>query len=277
MNASACSPKLARRLIATAITSVLLVACAGTPKQPEGSAEVRAKLMQLQSDPQLASRAPVAIQEAEAAVTAAEKPQKDKAQEQHLVLLADRKVDIAAARAKARLLEDQRKSLSQQRESARLESRTAEADSAHRDTAAAQQETAELRRQIGEMNARETERGLVVTLGDVLFATGSAQLRSGATGNLAKLAAFLNKYQDRNVAIEGHTDSVGSEDSNASLSQRRAEAVKSFLVSQGVNPDRIYASGKGEGAPVASNDSASGRQQNRRVEVIIQNASVSSR
>jgi len=257
------------RLIAATISSALLFACAGTPDKPEGSVEVRAKLTQLQSNPQLGDRAPVALKEAEAAVVAAETPQKDKALEQHLVVMADRKVDIAAARARSRLAEDQRKSLSEQRETARLDSRTNEADNAHR-------EADELRAQIGAMNAKDTERGLVVTLGDVLFNTGSAQLRSGATDNVAKLATFLNKYQDRSVVIEGHTDSVGSEDSNASLSQRRADAVRSFLVNQGVAPGRIIASGKGEDSPVASNDSSSGRQQNRRVEVIIQNAAMSS-
>ncbi|HEY9199795.1 MAG TPA: OmpA family protein [Gammaproteobacteria bacterium] len=273
-----------RTLIATAVVSVSLAACSTTPTQPVGADTARSKLTQLQSDPQLATRAPVAIKEAEAAVRAAEEPQADKEKGEHLVYIADRKVDIAQALAESRLLVDQRAMLSQQRESSRLESRTREADrarseaeSARMDTLAAQQETAELQRQIAELNAKATERGLVVTLGDVLFDTGKAELKSGAATNLAKLAAFLNQYQDRSVLIEGHTDSVGSEDYNLGLSQRRADSVKTWLMGQGVDSARLMASGKGESSPVAGNDSASGRQLNRRVEVIIENTGATSR
>ncbi|MBS1220035.1 MAG: OmpA/MotB domain protein, partial [Proteobacteria bacterium] len=219
----------------------------------------RARLTQLQSDPQLATRAAVEISDAEAAVVAAEKSRKDKDLVNHLVLIADRKVDIAGARARARLYEDQRKGLSEQSATARLDSRTREAD--------------DLRRQLAELNAKETDRGMVVTLGDVLFDTGKSDLKGGAVGNLA---GVLNKYQDRTVIIEGHTDSVGSDDYNYGLSNRRANAVKSFLVSQGISAGRIDASGKGEGYPVADNGSPAGRQQNRRVEVIISNTGVSS-
>ena len=127
----------------------------------------------------------------------------------HLVLIADRKVDIAGARAQARLYEDERKALSEQSATARLDSRTREAD--------------DLQRQLAELNARETERGLVVTLGDVLFETGRSDLKGGAVGNLDKLALVLNQYEDRTVAIEGHTDSVGSTETTAVDVRRRAE------------------------------------------------------
>ncbi|MDP3209321.1 MAG: OmpA family protein [Rhodoglobus sp.] len=260
----------------------------------------RTKLSNLQSDAQLASRAPVEIQDAELAVQAAEKPRDDAELGRHLVSIADRKVDTAAAIAKSRLLEDQRKTLSEQREAARLDARTREADGARADANIAQGEAAyaradaeaartqtaiarteadaarlqaeDLQRQISDLNARETDRGLVVTLGDVLFATGRAELRGGTPTNLSKLAAFLNKYPDRTVTIEGHTDSVGSEESNFSLSERRAGSVKTFLVNQGVASSRVTSTGKGEGNPVAGNESVTGRQQNRRVEVIIANA-----
>lgn len=268
-----------RTLIATAVASVVLAACSTAPTQPEGADTARSKLTQLQSDSQLATRAPVAIKEAELAVRAAEEPQADKEKGEHLVYMADRKVDIAWALAQSRLLVDQREMLSQQSASARLDSRTREVDSARRetesarmDTLAAQQQAGDLQRQIAELNAKATERGLVVTLGDLLFDTGKAELKSGAARNLAKLAAFLNEHKDRSVLIEGHTDSVGSEDYNLGLSQRRADSVKSWLVSQGVDPGRLVASGKGESSPVAGNDSASGRQLNRRVEVVIENA-----
>lgn len=273
-----------KKMIALGIASSLLSACMTTPEPPEGSAEVRSKLTQLQSDSQLATRAPVAIKDAEVAVVAAEKPQEDAEKGQHLVYLANRKVEIASALAQSRLLEDQRTSLSEQREGARLDSRTREADSARMDadrarldTQAARDQSEELQRQIDELNARATERGLVITLGDLLFATGKSELKGSASAHLSKLAGFLNEHSDRNVIIEGHTDSVGSETSNYSLSERRADAVKRYLTGQGVDADRIRTSGLGEGVPVADNESASGRQQNRRVEVIIENSTTSSR
>lgn len=261
-----------------AAVALLMTACASTPKAPKGSAEVRSKLTQLQSDPQLATRAPVALKDAEQAVVEAEKPNKDKAVEAHQVWIADRKVDTATAQAQAYFLEDQRKLLSEQTANARLDSRTLEADNARNDANlarneadSAKQQADELQRQISELNAKATERGLVVTLGDLLFETGRADLKSNAMNNLSKLSAFLNKYQNRSVIIEGHTDSVGSESSNYTLSQRRADAVKAFLLNQGIAGSRIVSTGKGEGVPVADNDTPNGRQLNRRVEVIIAN------
>jgi outer membrane protein OmpA-like peptidoglycan-associated protein len=109
----------------------------------------------------------------------------------------------------------------------------------------------------------------VLTLGDVLFETGRADLKAGAAVNLGKLVAFLTKYPERLVAIEGYTDSVGSDDYNQALSQRRADSVRSYLVRAGIEPGRLSASGMGKNDPVADNDSAIGRQQNRRVAVII--------
>jgi outer membrane protein OmpA-like peptidoglycan-associated protein len=122
-----------------------------------------------------------------------------------------------------------------------------------------------------EMQAKVTDRGVVLTLGDVLFTSGNADLKAGVAGNLNKLVAFLNQYSDRTVTIEGYTDSVGSEDYNQGLSQRRADSVKAYLMGQGVSSIRLSASGRGESVPVAGNDSATGRQQNRRVEVVISN------
>lgn len=243
-------------LISILFSVVFLVACAG-PKVPDGAAQVRSKLTELQSDPQLATLAPVAIKEADAAVRLAEEPQADKTLSKHYVYLADRKVDTARALAQARYLEDQRKGLSEKATAAQLNART--------------QETEALRRQIAELNAKQTERGLIVTLGDVLFETGKSDLKSSASTNLAKLAAFLNQQPERALVIEGHTDSVGSDSYNQELSQRRADSVKAFLIGHNVAPNRITAVGKGESSPVASNDTSSGRQLNRRVEIVIAN------
>ena len=256
----------------------LLSACATGPKAPEAPLDSRVKLTALQSDSQLATRAPVELQAAEAAVKAAEIPRSDAAYSAHLVLLADQKVEIARARAQARQYQDQRQALAAESERARLDARTLEVDRARADAASARGEVAasqaarmDLQRQIAELNARETDRGLVVTLGDVLFATGKSNLMGGAGANLDKLAAFLGEYPDRTVLIEGHTDSVGSAESNYLLSQRRADSVRSYLVNRGVQANRLTTAGLGEGSPVASNDTATGRQQNRRVEVIISN------
>jgi len=296
---------LRRTLIATTVASVLLAACAAAPLKPDGAYEVRSKLTQLQSDPNLAGRAPLAIKEADAAVRTAEQPQTDQELAAYRVYLADRKVDTARAQAETRLAEDQRAALSAQRESARLAARTHEADTAksqvaiaraegaeqklaadqarsesdaaHLAAANSEQQTTELQRQIDELQARVTDRGLVLTLGDVLFESGRADLKMGAAGNLNKLVLFLNKHPDRSVAIEGYTDSVGSEDYNQALSQRRADSVRSYLVGQGIGSGRLTASGLGMSDPVAGNDSAAGRQQNRRVEVIVSNPPAASR
>ncbi len=127
------------------------------------------------------------------------------------------------------------------------------------------------------MQAKVTDRGLVLTLGDVLFATGTAELRSGATSNLDQLVSFLGNYPTRTVMIEGHTDSVGSSSSNQLLSERRADSVRSHLVRRGIDAGRVTTSGAGESTPVSNNDSAAGRQQNRRVEVIISNPALAAR
>jgi outer membrane protein OmpA-like peptidoglycan-associated protein len=262
---------LRKTLIAATVASVLLAACAAAPVKPDGAAEARSKLMQLQSDPNLAGRAPVAVKEADAAVQAAEQPQADPELGAYKVYLADRKVEIARAQAETSFAEDQRAALSAQREGARLVARTQEADAAHLAAASSAQQASELQRQIDVLQAKPTDRGLVVTLGDVLFDTGKAGLKEGATSNLNRLVAFLNQYPDRTVVIEGYTDSVGSEDYNQGLSERRADSVKAYLAGQGIGAIRLSALGKGESDPVAGNDSAAGRQQNRRVEVIISN------
>ena len=138
------------------------------------------------------------------------------------------------------------------------------------------QRAIDLQLKISELNAVETERGLVVTLGDVLFQTGRAELIGNVPAHLSRLAAFLDEYADRTILIEGHTDNVGDDAYNLDLSLRRAGSVQAFLISRGVDPARIVAAGKGESDPVASNDSDTGRQQNRRVEVIISNAATAS-
>ena len=304
-----------KTLIAAALASLLLAACAATPVKPAGAEAARARLTQLQSNPDLATRAPVAMKDAELAVRVAEQPQTDVEIANYNVYMADRKVDIAVAQAETALAEDQRVGLAQQRDKARLDARTREADVATSKLASARVEiadqksqaettrlaaadaaqqaalqsaqqsaqqsaelqrqaamqSAELQRQLDELHAKATDRGMVLTLGDVLFASGRADLKVGATNNLNRLVAFLNNYPDRTVVIEGYTDNIGGDDYNLGLSQRRADSVKSYLTGQGIASMRLTSTGKGLSNPIAGNDSAAGRQQNRRVEVIIDN------
>ncbi len=127
----------------------------------------------------------------------------------------------------------------------------------------------ELQRQIEDLQAKLTKRGLVITLADGLFASGRGDLKASAVSHLVKVIAFLDEHPARSVVIEGYTDSLGGCGYNHGLSQRRADAVMSFLIARGVHAPRVSALGKGESDPVASNQSADGRAANRRVEVII--------
>src|SRR6185369_4706144 len=201
--------------------------------------------------------------------------------------------------------EQERTALNEQAEKARLDSRTREADVAKTDAlvaraesaeqkvaansarsdadaallaaTASEQQAAELQRQLEIMQAKPTDRGLVLTLGDTLFATGKSEIKSGATANLDRLGDFLAEYPDRTASIEGFTDSTGSEDSNQVLSEHRADSVKRYLVGRGVQSARLTSTGRGESAPVADNESLAGRQQNRRVEVVISEAAGSAK
>jgi outer membrane protein OmpA-like peptidoglycan-associated protein len=129
---------------------------------------------------------------------------------------------------------------------------------------------AELREAMARITAvRETARGLIVSLPNILFATDRAELKPEGREALAKISGILQIAEGYTLSIEGHTDSVGSSDYNLDLSERRAASVRSYLVEQGLSPSDISASGKGESQPVASNDTSSGRQENRRVEIVV--------
>ena len=133
----------------------------------------------------------------------------------------------------------------------------------------AQARSQQLEAQIKALNATKTDRGLVVTLGDVLFDTNQALLKAGGQRSVDKLVVFLKNYPQRKALIEGFTDSIGGADLNQALSGRRADAVRVALLDQGVAGDRITSRGFGEAYPVAGNDTAGGRQANRRVEIIL--------
>jgi|HubBroStandDraft_5_1064220.scaffolds.fasta_scaffold39585_3 outer membrane protein OmpA-like peptidoglycan-associated protein len=142
-------------------------------------------------------------------------------------------------------------------------------DQANQEAAQATQEAARLQAEVDALKAKPTPRGLVLTLGDVLFDTGRAELNPGAGRKLDQLAQFLSEHKDRRVQIDGFTDSVGTDSYNEDLSRRRADAVKSALLVRGIDSSRISTQGYGKSFPVADNNDSGGRQLNRRVEVVI--------
>jgi outer membrane protein OmpA-like peptidoglycan-associated protein len=148
-----------------------------------------------------------------------------------------------------------------------------QAAAANADAAQAQAQAAALAQELADLQAKQTDRGMLVTLGDVLFEFGRAEIKPAAQASIAKLAHYLNQHPDRRVLIEGFTDSVGSDSANLTLSQRRSQAVAEALRAQGIDPTRIATRGYGEAYPVASNSSTSDRAMNRRVEVYISNDS----
>jgi len=171
----------------------------------------------------------------------------------------------AQADAKAREAEKAR---------AEAEKARAEAESHAYEAEQAKAELAQLMKELSELQGQLTDRGIVLTIGDVLFATGKSNLNTSAQISMDKLAEFLQKKQNRNLLVEGHTDSVGGDEYNLGLSEQRAASVKSALEKRGVASERIVTIGYGKRYPLASNDTATGRQHNRRVEAIILNEGV---
>ncbi len=151
---------------------------------------------------------------------------------------------------------------------------TARADAKAREAEKAKAELALLLKELSDLQGQLTDRGIVLTIGDVQFATGKSDLNAGVQISMDKLAEFLQKNQNRNLLVEGHTDSVGNDEYNQGLSEQRASSVKSALVKRGVTGERIVTVGYGKKFPLASNAGASGKQQNRRVEAIILNEGV---
>jgi outer membrane protein OmpA-like peptidoglycan-associated protein len=177
---------------------------------------------------------------------------------------ANARASAANSRAAADLALNQRDQAVNQRDQANDE--TARAND---ETARANGETARVQAELDALKATPTPRGLVMTLGDVLFDTGRAELKSGAGRKMDQLSQFLVEHTDRRVQIDGFTDSVGTDSYNEDLSQRRADSVKTALINRGVQPSRIGTEGYGKAYPVANNNDSGGRQLNRRVEVVI--------
>ncbi len=289
------------------VVGSMFFGCASATPKNAALEHARSVFIETRNDPDVFQYAPLELERAQADLQRAEKLLRqdgDKAEVEHLAYLAKQRTAIAREVADMKLADQAVESVSAVRSKVLLEARTQEAELAlmeaeqAKDQALAQQKEAEMARkeaeakaaeaekarmaaaaaeerarklesQIEELQAVKSERGLVITLGDVLFDTNKSDLRSGALFTIDKLVAFLTEYPDRKVMIEGFTDSRGAEDYNQRLSERRALAVRDALVSKGIDADRIVTRGYGESFPVASNDTAEGRQRNRRVEVII--------
>jgi outer membrane protein OmpA-like peptidoglycan-associated protein len=186
------------------------------------------------------------------------------------------------AEAKARAAEVARYEMEQRTraaEAARLDAiaRAREAQLAREAQAAAEAKEARSKNALSDLNARETSRGIMLTLADTLFDPEKGTLKASAAPMLDKLATYLREYPQGDVLIEGYTDSLGSEEYNRYLSGERASAVKQALLGRGIGAERIQVRGVGEEKPVASNETAAGREQNRRVEVLIVNKGAAGR
>jgi len=194
------------------------------------------------------------------------------------ISVSNARADARDARADANLQREQTAAAQQQTAAAQQQATRSQQDAAYSanqaatanaHAAASEAYAASLASQLTAMEAIKTNRGLVITLGDVLFEFNRAEVKASAQSRMAQLADFLKQYPDRRLAIEGHTDNTGGATYNLELSQRRAEAVKMQLVALGVSSDRITTVGYGKDFPVAANDTDTNRAINRRVEVVI--------
>lgn len=261
-------------IILSAILGLVASGCAA-PRKNIALKQAREAYDNAKEDPNVVANASVPLYEAGRTLKNAEMATSED-ETNHLAYMAEKQTTIAVVTANQKLAEAERQKLANEKDQIVLEQKERQARKARgeaeeyqkrAETALAQ--TKKLEQELSALKAEKTDRGYVLTLGDVLFATGKAELMSGAQRTIDQLAAFLNKYPTKNVSVEGHTDSVGNEDYNLRLSQRRAESVRFAIMARGISSNRITAKGLGELYPVASNDTPAGRQQNRRVEIVI--------
>lgn len=253
--------------------SVLLTACATSPDN-EMLNEARSSYQEIKDNPNVARAGSNALREAQKHLRNAEQLLEEEADDElveHEAYLAERYVEVAKTQGERAEIQQQITQAEQRRRELRLEMQSAEAQRAQSQAQQAQSEAEELRQQLQElknMQAQQTDRGMVVTLGDLLFDLNKATLQRPAQQSIDKLASFLREHEDRRVRVEGYTDTTGTEEYNQQLSEERARAVKQALVDQGIAADRIETKGFGEAYPVASNEDAAGRARNRRVEIV---------
>jgi outer membrane protein OmpA-like peptidoglycan-associated protein len=272
-----------KKLLIVGAVAAALAACATAPQRSEQVEQARAEIQTLTQDPlaqQSAGKdleaARKSLQDAEMALQQKQPP----AVVDHYAYVAKRHAEAGEARVSeahsrqevARAQDDRNKILMDSRTREAMNAQS-QAEAAKNQTAAAQAQLANAQQQLADLQAKQTDRGVVVTLGDVLFDTGQATLKPGANLALNRLSTFLSSNPQTKVLIEGHTDGRGGDDYNIGLSERRARAVATELESRGISADQVQTLGRGKAYPVASNDTAEGRQQNRRVEIVFSDAS----
>jgi outer membrane protein OmpA-like peptidoglycan-associated protein len=259
--------------------------CASVPQRNAALESAQAAVQSAEADPNVSKYAALDMESARKHLEVAEAAamHHDDAAVDQPAYLAAQTARLARARGAA-MADDARVAAGQsERTKIQLAARTRDADNAkvavdnakmatnaaegQRDEAT--ENSARLQAEVDRLKATPTPRGLVLTLGDVLFDTGRAQLNPGSGRKLDQLAQFLTDHPERRVQIDGFTDSIGTDSYNQYLSQQRADAVKSALMSRGIDPQRIGSQGYGKGFPVATNEESGGRQLNRRVEVVI--------
>jgi outer membrane protein OmpA-like peptidoglycan-associated protein len=274
-----------------AVTAALLgmVGCETAPETSGVLDEARSAVSTAEADPNVTKYAPTELDRARKLLVNAEGAAKEKGAKDkstaHYAYLATQMARISQQRAQEQVATARVKAGETERQKILLAARESEADqakaqaqqavsnaqNAQAQVQQAQAESQRLAAQLENMQASQTPRGIVLTLDDVLFDTGKAQLKTGATRSIDQIAAFLKENPDRRVQVEGFTDSQGADDYNLELSQSRADSVAMAIIQRGVDAQRVRALGYGEGYPVASNDSAGSRQLNRRVEIIVSN------
>lgn len=284
-------------LVPSLITiAVLMTACSTTPRSTSLLEQTRSDYAVIHSNPNVERMAPLEMQQATEAMNQAnEASTKDKSAEDvdKLAYVAKSKIGVAREVTKQKMAEKELVSTAKERDAMVLNQRTLEADKAkqsaaesqataqaaladaaasQRQTDAAKAQAAQLQAQLADLAAKQTDRGLVITLGDVLFGTDLSRLTSDGMRTAQKLADVLNQNPQRTVLVEGYTDSTGSAAHNQELSERRAQSVKSALQGMGISGDRVAVRGFGEQFPVAANDTSANRQMNRRVEIVISDA-----
>jgi outer membrane protein OmpA-like peptidoglycan-associated protein len=251
---------------------LLLAACAVSPPPNHPALEqARAAYSAAQADSEVLRHAAAELDVAARSLGEAERARADEAP--HLAYLAEQRARIARelghARANERIaLEARLREAEEARDRALARAKEIEQERDLNDRLSAQ--VRRLQAQVAELQARETERGWILTLGaDLLFDVGQARLKPGGRRAITNLARFMSQHAERKIVIEGFTDNSGSPQANQRLSERRAAAVREALVREGIEAGRIEARGLGAAYPVASNDNTGGRQLNRRVEILI--------
>jgi outer membrane protein OmpA-like peptidoglycan-associated protein len=268
------------------VIAALLGACSTTPTTTSLLDKTRSDYLTAQGNPKVATYAPLEMKQAgealnKANVAAANK--EDAKDIDKLAYLAHQKIALTQEVAKQKSAEADVGNAAGERDKIRLEQRTNEANQAKQATQVAQDNaararvqtqeaearTALLQAQLADLAAKKTERGMIITFGDLLFGTDLARLNADGLRTAQKLANVLEQNPQRNVLVEGFADSTGSSAHNQELSERRATAVRGALEDVGVARSRIAIRGYGESYPVAANDSGANRQLNRRVEIVL--------